>query len=198
MPKSPAPESGAPNAPSAAGLETDNSDLIAQNVSAVRRLRLEAERKHGALHQPIERVFAALAKPTAIYTLVAVIVAWTALNLALLVFHRAPLDAPPFFALDSVLAVLSLLTTIVVLIVQARQGKLADERAELQLQVNLLSEQKIAKLIELVEALRRDSPFLENVDDAQVEAMKRGSDPEAILRALEQSEAALDATKPPE
>ena len=33
--------------------------------------------------------------------------------------------------------------------------------------------------------MRRDSPFMQNLDDAEVEAMKRSSDPEKILQALE-------------
>jgi uncharacterized membrane protein len=160
-------------------------DLVAQNIETVRRLRLEAERKNGSSHQPIERVFEALARPQSIYAIIGLILAWVALNLVLLWSDLHPLDAPPFYYMDSVLAVLSLLTTVVILIVQARQGKLAEARSELELQVNLLAEQKIAKLIELVEGMRRDSPFMQNLDDAEVEAMKRSSDPEKILQALE-------------
>jgi len=50
--------------------------------------------------------------------------------------------------------------TIAVLIKQDRQEK-AGREAQLSLQLNLLSEQKIAKLITLVEELRCDLPMLE-------------------------------------
>jgi uncharacterized membrane protein len=160
-------------------------DLVAQNIETVRRLRLEAEQKSGSAHQPIERVFEALARPQSIYVILGCIFAWVALNVFLIVIHSRPLDAPPFYFMDTLLAILSLLTTVVVLIVQSRQGRLAEARSELELQVNLLAEQKIAKLIELVEGMRRDSPFMQNLEDAEVEAMKRSSDPEKILQALE-------------
>ncbi len=162
-----------------------SSELIAQNIEAVRRIRADSERKHGAQHQVIERVIDRLARPFALYALVLLILAWIGLNLVMVGFKSRPLDAPPFYFMDTVIAVLSLLTTVGVLIVQARQGRIAEERAELELQVNLLAEQKIAKLIELVESVRRDSPFVHHEENAEVDAMMQSSDPETILQALE-------------
>ncbi len=166
----------------------DPSQIVAQNVVATRRARLEAERLLGPDHLPIGRVFDTLAKPSALYALLGLIAAWIGLNLALPLIGRKPFDAPPFYYLGTVLAILSLLTTVIVLIVQARQGKLAEARAEVELQVNLLSEQKIAKLIEMVEALRSDSPFMHNSDDAQVKAMKHSITPQEILQAIQTHE----------
>ena len=162
----------------------DGSQFIARNVESTRRVREQTELLHGTGHLPIERVFDALAKPLALYTLLGLIALWILLNLALMLLGRKPLDAPPFYYLATTLAILSLLTTVVILIVQARQGKLAEARAEVDLQVNLLSEQKIAKLIELVEALRFDTPYMRNGDDAEVEAMKRSITPEQIMDAI--------------
>ena len=163
---------------------SDGSQIIAQNVESTRRARQQAELLHGTGHLPIERVFDALAKPLALYALLGLIALWILLNLALMLLGRKPFDAPPFYYLDTVLAIFSLLTAVVILIVQARQGKLAEARAEVELQVNLLSEQKIAKLIELVEALRFDTPFMKNGSDAEVEAMKQSITPEQIMDAI--------------
>ena len=79
----------------------------------------------------------------------------------------------------------ALLTTIIVLITQSRQGKLAEQRAQLGLQLNLLAEQKIAKLIALVEELRRDLPEVHDRHDAEATAMEQSTHPHAILDALE-------------
>ena len=79
----------------------------------------------------------------------------------------------------------ALLTTTIVLITQTRQGKLAEQRAQLDLQVNLLAEQKTAKLIALLEELRRDLPEVHNRHDAEAAAMEQSTDPHAILAALE-------------
>jgi len=66
-----------------------------------------------------------------------------------------------------------------------RQGKLADQRAQLDLQVRLLAEQKTAKRIAWLEALRRDLPEVTNRHDAEAAAMEHATDPPAMLDALE-------------
>ncbi|MDQ2800666.1 MAG: DUF1003 domain-containing protein, partial [Armatimonadota bacterium] len=121
------------------------------------------------------------------------------LNLALLLVggwivanvfsHRLGLgeiDPPPFYWLQGVVGLGALLLTIVVLITQNRQARMAERRAQLDLQVNLLAEQKIAKLIALVEELRRDLPTVRDRHDPEAEAMKEAADPQAVLAALEE------------
>ncbi len=93
----------------------------------------------------------------------------------------------------------ALLLTIVILITQNRQARLAERRAQLDLQVNLLAEQKITKLISLVEELRRDLPSVQNRHDPEAEAMQTATDPHAVLEALEEKmEAAAELVEPVE
>jgi uncharacterized membrane protein len=54
-------------------------------------------------------------------------------------------------------------------------------------QLNLLTEQKITKLIALVEELRIDLPDVKNRDDAEAEIMQQATDPQAILGVLQQN-----------
>ncbi|MEH2354068.1 DUF1003 domain-containing protein [Nostoc sp.] len=74
-----------------------------------------------------------------------------------------------------------------VLIKQERQEKLAEQRAQLSLQLNLLSEQKIAKLIALVEELRLDISNVKNRFDPEAEIMKSPTDAHAIVDLLEET-----------
>jgi len=73
------------------------------------------------------------------------------------------------------------------LIKQNRQEKLAEQRAQLGLQLNLLSEQKIAKLIALIEELRRDIPNVQDRFDAEAEVMKQAADPTVVIDTLEKT-----------
>jgi uncharacterized membrane protein len=85
-----------------------------------------------------------------------------------------------------------------VLATQNRQRKISDERAQLDLQVNLLSEQKLAKLIALVEELRRDMPNVKNRSDPLAEAMTQAIDPHAVVSALHDTiEEATTKHEPP-
>ena len=77
-----------------------------------------------------------------------------------------------------------------VLIRQSQQEKLAEQWAQLTLQLSLLSEQKIAKLIGLIEELRRDLPHVHDRHDPEAEVMQAATDPQTVMAALEQNLAA--------
>jgi uncharacterized membrane protein len=81
----------------------------------------------------------------------------------------------------------SLLISTGVLIRQTRQEKLAEQRAQLMLQLNLLSEQKIAKLIALTEELRRDLPSVKDRYDPEAEVMQQAADPRVVLDTLQEN-----------
>ncbi len=67
-----------------------------------------------------------------------------------------------------------------VLIEQNRLGKLAERRAHLDLKVTLLTEQKAAKLIDLLEELRRDLPNVRDRHDPEAAELKQAMDPHGV------------------
>jgi uncharacterized membrane protein len=85
------------------------------------------------------------------------------------------------------LEVASLLITTEVLIYQNREEQLSEERAHLMLQVNLLTEQKLAKVISLVEELRTDLPNVKNRHDEEAELMKQATNPQVLIEAIQKS-----------
>jgi uncharacterized membrane protein len=93
------------------------------------------------------------------------------------------------------LGIASLLISTEVLIDRTGQEKLNKERSHLILQINLVTEQKIAKLISLVEELRADLPNVINREDLEAEIMKQAIDPQAILEVLQQT--SVPQSRPP-
>lgn len=85
------------------------------------------------------------------------------------------------------LEIASLLISTEVLIDQTHQEKLSKEQSHLMLQLNLLTEQKIAKLISLVEELRTDLPNVKDRTDLEAEIMQQAIDPQAILEVIQQN-----------
>ena len=110
---------------------------------------------------------------------------WIGLNLLAPRFGIKAFDPPPFSWLIDLINVSALLFACMVLITQNRQGKLGEQREHLNLQVNLLAEQKIAKLIALIEELRRDTPSVPDRHDAEAEAMKESIDPHLVVSTME-------------
>jgi uncharacterized membrane protein len=77
-----------------------------------------------------------------------------------------------------------------ILISQNRMAANADRRAELDMQVGLLSEHEITKLVQMVSAIasKLDIPHDER---GEISELKRTVAPEAVLDAIESSEAEL-------
>jgi uncharacterized membrane protein len=101
--------------------------------------------------------------------------------------HILPADFPLFDLREEGLDMTALLISTGVLIYQTRQGKISEDRSHLMLQLNLITEQKIAKLISLVEELRTDLPNVKNRADLEAEIMQQAVDPQAILEVIQQN-----------
>lgn len=82
------------------------------------------------------------------------IIRWTGNELA----GSKAVDAPPYPILRMLYSIVGVLLAILILAAQRRDDRLATRREQMALQVMLLAEQKVSKLIELVEELRRDLP----------------------------------------
>lgn len=93
-------------------------------------------------------------------------------------------DPLPFPFLDGILSLAALVSTTVILIAQNRQTRLEQQHTHLTLQVNLLTEQKVTKLIHLMEELRRDLPMVRDRHDPQSEAMQQPTDAEEVVSAI--------------
>ena len=161
-------------------------DHVSQHVDTVAALHAHAESKVNFHQRAVETVTAFLGRPLFLNLTLIFVAVWVALNLFPSRFGAYPFDPPPFNWLQSLVTLGALLLSIVILITQNRQARLAERRAQLDLQVNLLAEQKITKLISLVEELRRDMPSVQNRHDPEAEAMQKATDPHAVLEALEE------------
>ena len=161
-------------------------DHVSQQVDTIAALHARGESDVSVHQRLIERVTAFLGRPLFLNLTIGAIALWIFLNLPANRPNLAPFDPPPFPLLSWLVSTGGLLLTIVVLITQNRQARLAERRAQLDLQVNLLSEQKIAKVIALIEELRRDIPSVRNRHDPEAEAMSEAADAHAVLDALEE------------
>jgi uncharacterized membrane protein len=84
-----------------------------------------------------------------------------------------------------VLTFAAVLTTTVVLIVQDRLTRMETQRSQLVLQLNLLTEQKVTKVIHLLEELRRDLPMVKDRHDPEAAALQQRTDTAHVLVALQ-------------
>jgi uncharacterized membrane protein len=165
----------------------DDPDLpshVEDTVQAVARFQASHDAAASTLQRLIERTTRRAGSPTFIALLTVLVIGWIAFNLGLIVFGHRPIDKPPFFWLQGVVALTALYMTVFILTTQRRDDKLAGLRDQLTLELSILSEQKSAKIIELLEELRRDDPHMPDRQDDHAAALAKPADPNAVLDAL--------------
>ena len=162
-------------------------DPLGQNIEAIIALQAKAEKDLSITQRVVEKITAFFGRPLFLYSILLGVTLWMVVNSLPQATGIPRFDPAPFEWLDHVLGLASLLMTSGVLITQNRQEKLAEQRSQLTLQLNLLSEQKIAKLIALIEELREDLPMVKNRYDAEAKVMMQAADPHLVMEALEKT-----------
>ncbi len=156
---------------------------LERNIAALeRRRRDDAER--ASLE---ERIAEAITRFTGsmlfVYLNLVLVGLWVAINLGWI--PAVPRFDPEFIILAMVASVAAIFLSTFVLIAQNRMAKAADRRAELDLQISLLSEHEVTRVVALVSAIA-DRLGVSHGDD--LEELKRDVAPEAVLDAIDSTE----------
>src|SRR5450631_3069549 len=164
------------------------SDALSEHVNNnIDSIVAFEEREHGKLsgsERRLAHVSDLIGRPLYLLFLLLFVALWTTGNLFGRFLGVTPFDPPPFPLLQGILTLAALLTTTAILIRQNRQARRESQRAHLDLQVNLLTEQKVTKLIHLMEELRRDMPNVRNREDPEATALQARTDTTQVLSAL--------------
>ena len=185
MPAKDAGKESPPGEPTATALP----EHVSQNIADVLELQEQEVRAGGVTQRWLERVSGLVSRPAYIGGLLLGVALWIAISLVRAHHGGRPFDAPPFPWLQGLLTLVALLTATVVLIGQGRQSRLSEQRAHLDLQINLLTEQKVTKLIHLIEELRADLPMVEQRVDPHLSVLKEQTDPAQVAAALKEQTA---------
>lgn len=159
-------------------------DAIAKNIEAISLLHSQEVRDIPAHQRILEAIATFFGRAIFMYSLLVMLALW--------IFGSffdgfLPFNLPAFSWSDQGLDAAALVISTGVLVRQTRQENFAEQRAQLMLQLNLLSEQKIAKIIALLEELRTDLPNVINRHDSEAELMQEAADPLAVLEALQKN-----------
>jgi uncharacterized membrane protein len=160
---------------------------IEDTVRSIAELHAEHDRQASLYQRTIERLIHQLGQPAAVVVIAGVVILWVGSNVALRHMHAAAFDPAPFGYLQGMISTGALIMTVLILTSQRHENRLAEHRAQLTLQLAMISEQKIAKLIELVERQRFDNPQMANRVDREAEAMAQPADPAAIFQAVHET-----------
>lgn len=161
---------------------------VSENIGTIAEFYARHEEHVTATQRVVEKVALFLGSPGYVACNIIFIVCWIAGNLLAPDFDWDQIDEPPFFWLQGVIGLNAFIISTTVLIRQNRMSRLADHHAHLDLQVNLLTEEKTSKIIELIEQLRRDLPGVRADSDEEAHELAKPADPKAVLEAIESEE----------
>jgi uncharacterized membrane protein len=158
---------------------------IEDSVRALAELHAEHHRQAPPLQRMVDRAVRLVGRPRFVAWLTGFVVSWIVVDLALGRFGRG-FDAPPFPILQGLAQLAALYITVLILITQLHKSELTDHREQLTLELVMLNEQKSAKIVELIEEMRRDSPMIKDRIDAHAEALSVPADPQQVLDAIKE------------
>lgn len=134
--------------------EPENPELaqvVNKNIASLVEMRKDEEQKKSLQEKAADLLTRFSGSMLFVYVHAIWFGVWIALNSGLL--GSKPFDPFPFSLLTLVVSLEAIFLSTFVLISQNHAGRLADKRAELDLQINLLSEHEITRLLTLMDAV---------------------------------------------
>jgi uncharacterized membrane protein len=164
------------------------ASVLARNIEALQKRRAEEK----ALATFEERVAGRITRFSGsmrfVYLHLAIFGLWIVGNLDLV--PGFPQFDPSFVILAMVASVEAIFLSTFVLISQNRMAAAADKRDDLDLQINLLSEHEVTKLVALVSAIANKLGVRTDIDH-EVDELKQDVAPEVVLDEIEEQQEAL-------
>jgi uncharacterized membrane protein len=167
--------------PQAAGL----SPVLERNIRALQRRREREEAEAGAEERVAEAITRFTGSMRFVYLHLALFGSWIAANLGWV--PGVPAWDPSFVVLAMIASVEAIFLSTFVLISQNRMSAAADKRADLDLQVSLLAEHEVTRLVTLVSGIA-DRLGVRTEADPELGEIERDVAPEAVLDELEAAE----------
>ena len=160
------------------GAASPDLDDSIEHIAALQR---QHELSTTATQRMANWVTAKLGRPGTLTVIVLMMIVWMCGNYGVHRLGASALEEFPFPDLAFVATIAALLIALLILTTQQHENQLADRRAQLTLQIAILSEKKVAKVIELLEEQRRDNPMLASRVDDEAESMVRSVNPSESL-----------------
>lgn len=162
---------------------------VDEAVRSVTQLHSDHHGRTSASQHAVNRITAFIARPLFVALLAVIVAGWIAANLIAVALGLQAIDQPVFPWLQGAANLFSMFVVMLVLVAQKHEDELNAHRDTLTLELAILSEHKIAKVIQLLEELRRDSPQVHDRVDRQADQMAQPADAVSVLAATRPNKA---------
>jgi uncharacterized membrane protein len=155
--------------------------IVERNVRAIGALRRREDRARSREQRVADTVSRVAGSMKFVYVHVAVFALWMIAN-AGIVPGLPVWDPFPFVLLTTTVSLEAIVLTSMVLVSQNRMQRQDAERAELDLQIDLLAEHEVTRILRRVELIAQAHGI--ELDDGEIEALEQEIAPSRILMTI--------------
>jgi uncharacterized membrane protein len=159
-------------------------ELTRRNVETILRLEEATKAKRNRFDQVADTITRICGSMSFVVFHVLWYAAWIIANVSLPASRRW--DPFPFSFLTLTVSLEAIFLSVFILISQNRQSALDERRAQLDLQVNLLSEQENTKMLELLEKIA-GKVGVDLSGDPDVQVLEEATRPQKLLQQIDQT-----------
>jgi uncharacterized membrane protein len=166
----------------------DLAQVVERNIEALLRHRREQEGSRSPRDRLADGITRFTGSMPFVYIHLVIFGLWIVINLGWL--PGVPRFDPTFVVLAMVASVEAIFLSTFVLITQNRMAAMAEKRAELDLQISLLAEHEVTRLITLVTAMA-ERMGVEAARDPELAELSQDVAPEKVMEQMEAHERAI-------
>jgi uncharacterized membrane protein len=158
------------------------ADVVERNIQAIEEHRREAEENRSSQDRLADAVTRFAGSVPFVYFHIVWFTLWVAANLR--IGGMPAFDPYPFGLLTTIVSLEAIFLSTFVLVSQNRQAAIAERRAELDLQINLLAEYEVTRILTMVDALAKQRK-IKKYDGGELKDLEKDVKPEAVLEELD-------------
>jgi uncharacterized membrane protein len=158
------------------------SKVLERNIRTILKLRVKADRDR----KPQDRIADAITDFSGhlafVYIHMIWFGSWVLLNMGL--FGTKPFDPFPYGLLTMLVSLEAIFLSTFVLISQNRISEEAESRANLSLQIGLLTEHEVTRVLQMLDAIQ-DRMGIDNDEDSELADLEMETKPEDVLAEID-------------
>ena len=162
------------------------SRVVYRNIRALTEVRQREEQRRSVSDRIADAVTTFAGSMWCVYVHAVLFGGWIVVNLGWVPRIR-PFDPFPFVMLAMIASVEAIFLSTFILISQNRMQKLADRRAELDLQISLLTEHELTRAVELIDSVARHVGAARPAEH-ELDEIKSDVSPEKVVAEIAKAE----------
>jgi uncharacterized membrane protein len=166
-------------------LPQELGEVLSRNIRALVEARAAFDRRKTTQQRIADAITRFTGSMAFVWAHAVAVTVWLVFNAGVIAMVRA-WDPFPFVMLAMIASVEAIFLSTFVLISQNRASEAADRRAELDLQINLLAEHEVTKLIAVVDRIA-DRLGVDLTERASLQPLAADVEPEKVLAELERA-----------